>query len=274
MGSKGSSDYRARQRDRERRRHQRRDGSIARQRKAARAVRVGGPRPRRAGGATGRSPRGHGDRSRNGARRPAGTGPGSSPAPPHPDEALSTSSNGWSPSRPGGRRQRRSPGRSAGSMFFGSSPPRWTRARCMTGTCSPSPRPSTKSSAPFTGAAARPNVQDRRGRGGDNGVTWGATTLRASLRRCHPGPAVSNRPGSAPSDGDGHPSVPRRRHRGRVHDHWRRPWTPSCRPQLQRSPAIGTARRSHPPSHRGSAPFDGRAARPVSSAAPRKPRLI
>jgi hypothetical protein len=199
----------------------------ARRRRTARAVRVGGPRPRRAGGATGRSPRGHGDRLRSGARRPAGTGPGSSPAPPSPDAAPSTSSNGWSPSRPGGRRQRRSPGRSAGSMFFGSSPPRSSRARCTTGICPPSPRPSTTSSAPCTGAAARPYVHDRRGRGGDtgvtSGVTWGAITLRASLPRCHPGPAVSNRPGLAPSHGDGHPSVPRRRHRRRAHDHWRRP---------------------------------------------------
>jgi hypothetical protein len=195
----------------------------ARQRRAARAVRVGGPRPRRAGGATGRSPRGHGDRFRSGARRPAGTGPGSSPAPQPLDAAPYTSSNGWSPSRPGRRRQRRSPGSSPGWMFSGSSPPSSSRARSTTGTCSPSPRPSTTSSAPCTGAAAGPNVQDRRGPGGDTGVTCGAITLRASPPRCHPGPAVSNRPGSAPSHGDGHPSVPCRRHRRSAHDHWRRP---------------------------------------------------
>jgi hypothetical protein len=185
----------------------------ARQRSTARAVRLGGPRPRRAGGATGRSPRGHGDRFRSGARRPAGTGPGSSPAPPPRDAAPYTSSNGWSPSRPGRRRQRRSPGSSPGWTSCESSPPRSSRARCTTGTCSPSPRPSTKSSAPFTGAA-RPYVHKRCGRGGDTGVTWGAITLRASLPRCHPGPAVSNRPGSAPSHGDGHLSVSRRRPAG------------------------------------------------------------
>jgi hypothetical protein len=35
----------------------------------------------------------------------------------------------------------------------------------------------------------------------------------------------------------------------------------------------GAAGRSHPPSRRGSAPLDGRAARPASSPAPREPRL-
>jgi hypothetical protein len=195
----------------------------ARQRSTARAVRLGGQRPRRSGGATKRSPRGHGDRFRSGARRPAGTGPGSSSAPPPPDAVPSTSSNGWSPSRPGRRRQRRSPGSSPGWTSCESSPPSSSRARSTTGICPPSPQPSTTSSAPCTGAAARPYVHDRRGRGGDTGVTCGATTLRASLPRCHPGPAVSNRPGSAPSHGDGHPSVPRRRHRRRAHDHWRRP---------------------------------------------------
>jgi hypothetical protein len=151
----------------------------ARQRRSARAVRLGGPRPRRAGGATGRSLRGHADRFRNGARRPAGTGPGSSPAPPHPDAAPYTSSNGWSPSRPGRRRQRRSPGSSPGWTSCESSPPSSSRARSTTGICPPSPQPSTTSSAPCTGAAARPYVHDRRGRGGDTGVTCGAITLRA-----------------------------------------------------------------------------------------------
>jgi hypothetical protein len=174
MGSKGTRENRARQRDREHRRRQQQERSIARQpphwtarrRRTAGAARVGGPRPRRARGATARSPRGHGDRFRSGARRPAGTGPGSSPARPHPDAAPSASSSGWSPSRPGRRRQLRSPGSSPGWMFSGSSPPSSSRARSTTGTCSPSPRPSTTSSAPCTGAAARPYVHDRRGRGG------------------------------------------------------------------------------------------------------------
>lgn len=218
MGSKGSSEYRARQRDRERRRRQEKERSSARVRQPLDPTAAGA----RSGGT-----------ARRAAASPCGWCHG--PIPPRsrgpiPKWCSATcrhraweqsraaasgrsavqSLNEWSPFPPWPASQSEGLDSTTGWTFCKSSPLRSTAARSTTGTWPRSPRLSTTSSGLSYDAAAIPGARRRRGRGEDSGVTLGRSHLE-EIFRCHPGLAVTNRPGSAPSDGDGPPSVLHRR---------------------------------------------------------------
>jgi hypothetical protein len=145
-------------------------------RRPARAARLAGQQRRLVGGAPGRSRRGPGGRFPSGVRQLADTGPGSRPEPRRPAAVPSKWLNEWYPfppwpaSRPGGLDN------TTGWTSCTISPLRSTAARSTTGTWSPSPQPSTTSSAPSYDDAVIPHVRCS-GRGGDTGVTSGGSQL-------------------------------------------------------------------------------------------------